>query len=121
MVIYPDPCTDFPPDIRAKIAAIDAELDTIHPGWRQKQRFDQAAYDLKARIKWLLKRRSLLGSRDRGLPAPRDWAVLIVPDGKRKGQCYAHPVTPVEGPREVTREPPPVHLTSTPTVSEEPA
>ena len=55
-------------------------------------------YALKARIKWLLKRLSLLNSRDEnGKPAPKDWDVLIVKDRRNPSQCYAHPVIPATG------------------------
>lgn len=88
------------PDIALKIAAIEAEMDVIWPGWRQKQPFGECAYDLKARIKWCLKRLSLLAEGN-------DWAVLIVRDARNSQQCYAHPVLPATRQYEqVTREPP---------------
>lgn len=83
-----------------KILALEAEQDTIWPGWRVKERFDGCAYDLKARIKWCLKRLSLLAE---GL----DYDVLIVRDARNQSQCYAHPVLPAtEQYQQVTREPP---------------
>lgn len=96
----------FPAHIVAKVVAIDAELDQIHPGWKDRVPFDKAEYDTLARIKWLLKRRSLLTTTDGGHPAPRDWDVLIVRDTKNRRKCYAHPVIPRDIAPEVTREPP---------------
>ena len=88
------------PDIALKINAIEAEMDIIHPGWREKARFDHCAYDLKARIKWCLKRLSLLADGN-------DYDVLIVRDARNSQQCYAHPVLPATARYEtVTREPP---------------
>lgn len=83
-----------------KVVALEAELDIIWPGWRHRERFDGCAYDLKARIKWCLKRLSLLAE---GL----DYDVLIVRDSRNSQQCYAHPVLPAtEKYEQVTREPP---------------
>jgi hypothetical protein len=88
------------PAILEKIAAIEAEMDVIWPGWRQKQPFGECAYDLKARIKWCLKRLSLLEDGN-------DYDVLIVRDARNSQQCYAHPVLPATARYEqVTREPP---------------
>ena len=88
------------PDLALKIAAIERELDVIHVGWRNKARFDDSAYDLKARIKWCLKRLSLLCEGN-------DYDVLIVRDARNSQQCYAHPVLPATHRYEaVTREPP---------------
>ena len=88
------------PDIALKIAAIERELDVLHPGWRAKERFDAAAYDTKARIKWCLKRLSLLEDGN-------DYDVMIVRDARNSQQCYAHPVLPATHRYEaVTREPP---------------
>jgi len=88
------------PVILEKIAAIEAEMDVIWPGWRQKQPFGECAYDLKARIKWCLKRLSLLEDGN-------DYDVLIVRDARNSQQCYAHPVLPATARYEtVTREPP---------------
>ena len=88
------------PDIALKIAAIEAEMDVIWPGWREKARFDHCAYDLKARIKWCLKRLSLLAD-------GKNWDVLVVRDARNSQQCYAHPVLPATARYEqVTREPP---------------
>ena len=88
------------PAILEKIAAIEAEMDVIWPGWRQKQPFGECTYDLKARIKWCLKRLSLLADGN-------DYDVLIVRDARNSQQCYAHPVLPATRQYEqVTREPP---------------
>ena len=96
----------FPLDIIPRIVALEVELDEIHPGWRTFLRFDIVEYNRKARIKWLLKRHELLTHREQGIPAPRDWDVLIVRDTRRKDQCYAHPVLPpVDSSPAVTREP----------------
>ena len=102
------------PDIALKIAAIEAEMDIIHPGWREKARFDHCAYDLKARIKWCLKRLSLLADGN-------DYDVLIVRDARNSQQCYAHPVLPATARYEtVTREPPsPLALSVLPSTAEE--
>ena len=85
------------PHLAAKILNLQTELDAIWPGWRKKQRFDhlgeggdQAGYDLKARIKWCLKRLSLL---EEG----KDWDVMIARDLRNRSQCYAHPVIPATG------------------------
>lgn len=97
----------FPAYIVEKIIDIEYELDQLHPGWRVKDRFDQLQYDTKARVKWLLKRLSLLTHTDGGRPDPLDWDVLIVKDKKNPKQCYAHPVIPVvDSGAETTREPP---------------
>ena len=102
------------PDIATKIATIEAEMDIIHPGWREKARFDHCAYDLKARIKWCLKRLSLLADGN-------DYDVLIVRDARNSQQCYAHPVLPATARYEtVTREPPsPLALSVLPSTAEE--
>ena len=87
-------------DIALKIAAIERELDVLHPGWRAKERFDDTVYDTKARIKWCLKRLSLLEDGN-------DYDVLIVRDARNSQQCYAHPVLPATHRYEaITREPP---------------
>jgi hypothetical protein len=102
------------PDIALKIAAIEAEMDIIHSGWRDKARFDHCAYDLKARIKWCLKRLSLLADGN-------DYDVMIVRDARNSQQCYAHPVLPATARYEqVTREPPsPRALSVLPSTAEE--
>ena len=89
--------TPVSPHLAAKILTLQTELDAIWPGWRKKQRFDhlgeggdQAGYDLKARIKWCLKRLSLL---EEG----KDWDVMIARDLRNRSQCYAHPVIPATG------------------------
>jgi hypothetical protein len=88
------------PIILEKIAAIERELDVLHPGWRAKERFDDTSYDTKARIKWCLKRLSLLEDGN-------DYDVMIVRDARNSQQCYAHPVLPATHRYEaVTREPP---------------
>lgn len=98
--------SDRPPHIQAKIAEVETELDAIWPGWRTKQPFDKVTYDLKARIKWLLKRMSLLTHLENGQVAPLDWDVMIVKDPKNPNKCYAHPVVPPKTDEEVTRNPP---------------
>lgn len=104
---------DLAPAVASTVADYEAEMDVIHPGWRVRAPFHMLPYDRLARMKWLMKRRSLLLHRERtvdrfGKPttrsAPRDWEVLIVPDARDKRKCYAHPVIPAEV-REVTREP----------------
>lgn len=102
---------DFPPVVLAVVVAMEAELDSIWPGWRTCVPFHRVDYASKARIKWLLKRRSLLLTRVEGHPCPRDWEVLVVRDGKDSSKCYAHPVAPpVDTLPAVTREPPAVLL-----------
>ena len=109
---------DFPPHVLARVVQLDAELDATWPGWRTCVPFHRVDYALKARIKWLLKRRSLLLTRVDGSPSPRDWDVLVVRDGRDPTRCYAHPVQPVlDGFPAVTREPPSL-LTIQPTDSE---
>lgn len=88
------PWADFPPKARTEILSIETELDEIWPGWRQKLRFDKVNYDLKFKIKGLLKKHQLLTRREQGVPAPRYWDVLVVRDGKDKTKCYAHPIMP---------------------------
>lgn len=97
----------FPPYVVEKIVDLEHELDQIHPGWRTRQRFDQVAYESKARIKWCLKRLSLLTHTSGGLPDPLDWDVIIVQDKRNQKQCYAHPVIPaITQGGDVTRDPP---------------
>lgn len=79
---------------RDKIQAIESELDTIwhkgraRGGWRSKEPFDKVEPKLKARIKWLLKRRDCLLH-------GRDWEVEIVtPDPRRPGRCFAVAIEP---------------------------
>jgi hypothetical protein len=88
------------PVLAKKILDLETEMDQIWPGWRQKEPFGDCAYDLKARIKWCLKRMALLSEGN-------DWDVLIVRDARNSQQCYAHPVLPETHRFEaVTREPP---------------
>jgi hypothetical protein len=88
------------PVILEKIQKLETEMDQIWPGWRQKQPFGDTNYDLKARIKWCLKRLALLAEGN-------DWDVLIVRDARNSQQCYAHPVLPAtERFETVTKEPP---------------
>jgi hypothetical protein len=91
------------PAILKKITELEAEMDQIWPGWRQKQPFGECAYDLKARIKWCLKRLSLLAEGN-------DWDVLIVRDARNSQQCYAHPVLPATERFETTTKEPPSPL-----------
>jgi hypothetical protein len=112
MASYPDTFlasySDFPSYIQVLIYDIETELDLIWKGWRSKQRFDSVEYDLKARIKWLLKRHDLLTQRTGPSPTPKNWDVIIVQDSKDRNQCYAHPVIPQASSGGVTREPRPV-------------
>ena len=85
---------DFPPRAQNEILSIESELDTLWPGWRQKLRFDKVEYDLKFKLKGLLKKHMLLTRREGGHPAPRYWDVLVVRDGQDKTKCYAHPIMP---------------------------
>lgn len=85
---------DFPLKAQIKIREVEAELDEIWPGWRQRLRFDKVDYDLKCRIKVCLKQHSLLTTRELLAPAPRYWDVIIVRDARDKNKCYAHPVIP---------------------------
>lgn len=109
MASYPDTFlasySDFPTYIQTLIYDIETELDLIWKGWRNKQRFDSVEYDLKARIKWLLKRHDLLTQRTGPSPTPKNWDVIIVQDSKDRNQCYAHPVIPQASSGGVTREP----------------
>lgn len=96
----------LPPFYADKLRVIEAELDVTWPLWRQKKPFDHLQYDHKARVKWLLKRQSLLSNTTNGMANPLDWDVLIVPDRRNPHKCYAHPVMPSAKSRETTREPP---------------
>ena len=83
-----------PAHIVTLIAEVEQELDLTWPGWRAKQPFGGLPYDHLARVKWLLKRHSLLTYEERGIPCPRDWKVIVVRDAKNPSKCYAHPVVP---------------------------
>lgn len=96
----------LPPVYADMVRAYEAELDITWPKWRQRAPFGHLQYDHLARVKWLLKRRSLLMTTENGAPAPLDWDVLIVPDTRNPRKCYAHPVMPDQSKREATREPP---------------
>lgn len=111
---------DLPPRIAGLVADYEAEMDEIHAGWRVKAPFHMLPYAALARMKWLIKRRSLLLFRETRVdangerytvPAPRDWEVLITPDSRDPRKCYAHPVEP-RVTREATKEPPRVGVTS---------
>jgi hypothetical protein len=96
------------PLILAKIEEIEVELDATWPGWRMKQPFGHLAYDHLARVKWLLKRHSLLTYEQKGIPEPRDWKVVVVRDAANPSKCFAHPVIPDRQREEAPAEPPPV-------------
>lgn len=74
------------------IAAIEKELDEIHPpdrhsqGWRNRGPFNHKDEEVYKRIKYLLKRHSLLCD-------GRDWPVNLT-KGSAPGQWFAHPVLP---------------------------
>ena len=74
------------------IAAIEQELDEIHPadrhsqGWRNRGSFAHKDEEVYKRIKYLLKRHSLLCD-------GRDWPVNLT-RGSAPGQWSAHPVLP---------------------------
>lgn len=111
----PIPLAQLPPAFRDEIAKYEVELSALHPAWqstvRAECRFDHFDYERKARVKWLLKRRSLLL---RGL----DWTVIIAPDGKDRTKCYAHAIMPTAPRREVTTDPPsPLAMTIAPSWS----
>lgn len=105
---------DLPPRVAALVAEYETEMDEIHPGWRTRQPFHMLDYPRLARMKWLIKRRSLLLFREAvgrapdgspiTVPRPRDWEVLIAPDVRDPRKCYAHPVEP-RVTREITRSP----------------
>lgn len=92
----------LPRAFRDQIATYAAEMDLLHPRWRSKVR-DERDFsgdefnDTRARIKWLLKRISLLSQM-------RDWPVVIAWKGRTP---YAHPVEPQNG---VAGETPPVGI-----------
>jgi|DEB0MinimDraft_4_1074332.scaffolds.fasta_scaffold00811_4 hypothetical protein len=69
------------------LGEIDAELDEIWPGWRNKKPFVSVEIDVKMRLKWLLKRRSLLLQ-------GRDWEVRVTRSVKDPDQCFATPIMP---------------------------
>lgn len=97
-----------PPHILAKIGEVEQELDFTWPGWRQRQPFAELDYDRLARIKYLLKRHALLTYEQGGVPAPRDWGVIVVRDKANPSQCYAHPIVPDRPLTGDVGEPPPV-------------
>lgn len=103
-----NPWPGRPPAIVAKINEVEAELDLTWPGWRTKQPFGHLDYDRLARVKYLLKRHALLTYEERGVPAPRDWAVIVVRDKQSPSKCYAHPVVPDRPLDGDAREPAPV-------------
>ena len=85
----------IPARFAVQIAAYEQELDEIHApdrhskGWRGSGNFahkDEATYK---RIKYLLKRRSLLMD-------GKDWPVTLHA-GSKPGQWFAHPVVPAPG------------------------
>lgn len=91
-----------------KIADLEIELDSIWPGWRERQPFAHVPAPRKARIKWCLKRRLLLVGDPAFGSEPRDWPVVIV---WKDMQPFAHPVMPdaggvVPNPPEPPRVPP---------------
>jgi hypothetical protein len=90
----PSPWPGRPAPIVALIREVEDELDLTWPGWRTKQPFAHLDYDRLARVKWLLKRHSLLTYEQDGVPCPRDWRVIVVKDAKNPTKCYAHPVVP---------------------------
>jgi hypothetical protein len=97
-----------PARIVTMITEIEQELDLTWPGWRAKQPFDGVEYDRLARIKWLLRRHSLLTYEERGVPCPRDWRVIVLRDAKNPTKCYAHPVVPENTAPDITGDPPSV-------------
>ena len=108
---------ELPPVLLARLDALEAELDTIHTGWRSDdvklRRFSHFDYDRMARTKWLLKWRSLLLHRDEGRSAPlADWTVIVVPGGSSKTACFAHAIPPDARPRHATTEPMPVSVSA---------
>lgn len=86
------------PFYQAEIRRLEGALDRLWPNWRHpdrsRRRFDHVEYDLKAAIKWLLKRHSLLSRGSSGRPDPLDQPVLVVKDGSNPQKCYAHPIIP---------------------------
>lgn len=109
---------DFPQLAQTLIKEVEDELDQIWSGWRQKQRFDTVEYNLMARIKWLLKKHSLLTTRTGPTPTPRYWDVLVVKDSKNPKKCYAHPIIPANDAEDTTRNPPSPYKTVAPAIQE---
>lgn len=84
----------------ASLAEYERELDDIWPDWRMKVPFSHLPYDHRARIKWLLKRHSLLMQ-------GHDWPVIIVQSRARPDKCFTHPIPPDNGNvPPIIREPP---------------
>ena len=94
-----------PAHIVIKIREVEDELDLTWPEWRAKKPFGDLPYDHLARIKWLLKRHSLLTHEEHGIPSPRDWRVIVVPDAKNPSKCYAHTILPERDPYGAAGEP----------------
>ena len=84
------PIESLPPAFQRRIKELEGELDRIHFGWRdtrrEARRFDDKPADQIYRIKWVLKRRSLLLQ-------GHDWAVLMTKTANGK-MWFAHPMNP---------------------------
>jgi hypothetical protein len=111
--ITAEPPPDTPPAVAALVLAYEAELDQVHPGWREYEPFGHLDYDALARVKWLLKRRQLLLHREaapggKTRASPRDWKVQIIPSPNNPRMCFAHPIIPQAVRRSITTDPPPV-------------
>ena len=104
-------------DYHLTIAELETELDEICPAWdcvrgriqHGKPNPNTAGrpmtgleYDRLARIKWLLKRRSMMAKEEvpgmsakiQGQPPWPRWGVLVRQDTRDPRKCYAHPVPP---------------------------
>jgi hypothetical protein len=104
-----------PPYLLPKILEIEAEIDRIWAGRRietdpatgndtiRVPRFDRCETKLLYRLKYLLKRWSLLSS-------GRDWEVRVVPDAKNPRKCYAHSILPQDVAPDLTGIPPRVDM-----------
>ena len=114
----------IPPYLLPKIEEIEAEIDRIWTGRRIETdpatgndtiivpRFDRAETNLLYRLKYLLKRWSLLSS-------GRDWEVRVVPDAKNPRKCYAHSILPADT-RQEDGVPPPLAIPVAPPAAEKP-
>jgi len=95
------------PVIKKKLAAIEKELDSVWPRWRDKPSILELPANYQARIKWLLHRRPLLLHVTAGIPTPRDWPVKIhqthgIVSGRQV--TLAQVIVPDVGPNEFSPE-----------------
>lgn len=83
----PEYLTALPAPFAAQVAEYARELDELHPGWRDRKPFGHLTDDALKRVKYLLKRISLLRQ-------GRDWPVMVTASGDGR-RFFAHPLMPV--------------------------